>query len=134
MRVACLLLLVGCAHQPAGAPLGQASRPYTTLPSYLRTPIGEHDLTPAEKGEQVAVLLREIDSGAAELEVDPGKQQAQLADAVDKLEDVVPPRPDLLVPVQRMKQIVDEIPKREPEVTRRRLQAMTDLIRLRAHF
>ena len=128
------LLLAGCVHTPAlDAPLGQASRPYQTLPAYLQNPITEHELTAQERVQHMSELLRDIDARAGELDGTPG-QTEELKLKVHELSEVVPPTPAVLLPVERMKLVLDETPVTPPEDTRRRLWALTDLIRLRTQL
>jgi hypothetical protein len=124
----------GCyLERPVGPPVGVASRPYTTLPAYLAHPISEHELTPKERGQYMTELLRDIDARAATLDGTPG-QTDELKLKVHELSEVVPPTPSLLLPVERMKLVLDETSRVTPDDTRRRLWALTDLVRLRAHF
>src|SRR4051812_27919922 len=125
MRVLLSLLMFGCAATPVPLDrVGHASRPYTGLPAYLQHPIGEHELTPVEQTEQVSELLGDIDARAAALDGSaPSQQQAELKDRVHTLGVVVPPTPDLLVPVDRLKLVVDDMPKNPPDTTRRRVWA-----------
>jgi hypothetical protein len=133
MRI--LLLLVACAHHPPSpqGPVGRESRPYTSLPSYLQHPVAEHVGTPSEQLDQMSSLLRDIDADAAELAGRP-EERDSLRDKVDQLSQVVPPTPDMLVPVERMRHVVEDMPSNPPEATKRRLWSLTDIIRLRAHF
>jgi hypothetical protein len=129
-----VLFLLGCVHAPPpGPPPGQASRPYRTLPDYLQNPVAEHDLTASERVQHMSDLLRDIDARAAALDGNPD-QTEELKLKVNELSQVVPPTPALLLPVERMKLVLDETPRVPPEDTRRRLWALTDLIRLRAQF
>jgi len=129
------LLLAGCTHYPPPPPepVGQASRAYTTLPAYLSNPIAEHDLTAQERMQHMNQLLRDIDARAGELDGTPG-QTAELRLKVRELQEVVPPTPAVLLPVERMTLVLDETAAVPPEDTRRRLWALTDLIRLRTQF
>jgi hypothetical protein len=131
-----VLLCGGCVHEPfEGPPPGQVHRAYETIPPYLEHPVAEHDLTPSERVDQMNQLLRDVDTRAGALEASAlDAQQPALRDTVDRLKDVVPPKPDLLVPVERMRVVVDAMPGTPPEDTRQRLWALTDLIRLRAQF
>ncbi len=134
MRFFLIALVAGCAHElPPMEPPGHASRPYTTLPAYLQHPVAEHDLTGPERVQHMNELLHDIDARAAALD-GSGEQVDELKLRVRELGQVVPPTPALLVPVERMKLVVDESPRTPPEDTRRRLWALTDLIRLRAQF
>jgi hypothetical protein len=126
-----VLLLLGCAHEePWVEPVGWQSRPYTTLPAYLQHPIAEHDLGPSERLQQMTEVLRDIDARAGTLP--EGGEDLKLR--VHELGELVPPTPEMLVPVERMKLVLDDMPRKTPEDTRRALWALTDLIRLRAHF
>jgi hypothetical protein len=134
MKLVIVAFVAGCAHAPPPVePLGRESRPYTSLPEYLQHPVAEHDLTGPERVEHMSELLRDIDTRAAALDGDP-QQAEELKLKVQELGHVVPPTPALLVPVERMKLVLEETPRTPPDDTRRRLQALTDLIRLRAHF
>jgi len=135
-RLLFVFLWAGCAHEPmAGPALGRVHRPYDTIPPYLEHPVAEHDLTPTERVDRMNQLLRDVDTRAGALEAGGlADQQPALRDTIDRLQDVVPPKPDLLVPVERMKVVVEAMPGTPPEATRQRLWALTDLIRLRAQF
>src|SRR5262249_33917823 len=125
------LLLLGCAHHPSSSqPLGRESRPYSSLPAYLQDPVAEHDLTAPERMKHISEVLHDIDARAGQLP----EGEEELKRRVTELGQLLPPSPSLLAPVQRMQLVVDEIPKSSAEDTRRRLWALTDLIRLRAHF
>jgi hypothetical protein len=131
MRAMTLLLLAGCIeHAVVGPPLGQSSRPYTAIPQYLQHPVAEHARTPLEQTDEMGQLLRDIDTKASSEQ----QNQAELKESVDQLKQLVPPKPDLLVPVERMQTIVEDMPKHTPAETRRRLWSLTDLIRLRTNF
>jgi hypothetical protein len=131
-----VLLLFGCAHEVfLGPEPGQVHRPYDTIPPFLAHPVAEHDLTPTERVDKMNQLLRDVDTRAGALEEGAlADQQPALRDTLDRLQEVVPPKPDLLVPVERMRLVVDAMPANAPEATRQWLWALTDLIRLRAHF
>jgi hypothetical protein len=128
------VLVAACGYglPPVAAP-GQTSGPYTALPPYLQNPIGAHDLTGQERLRQMEFLLRDIDARAAVLD-GSGAQDEELTLRVKELHQVVPPTPGLLGPVERMQVVMEESPRNPPADTRRRLWALTDLIRLRAHF
>jgi len=135
MKLLWVALVAGCAHAPRPTePVGRASRPYTTLPEYLQNPVAEHELTGQERVRQMSVLLADSDAKAAALDGSSSQQGEELKLRVRELGQVVPPSPSLLVPVERMKLVLDEMPRNPPDDTRRRLWALTDLIRLRAHF
>jgi hypothetical protein len=126
-----LLCFAGCIESAElGPPMGRSSRPFTAIPQYLQHPVGERDRTPTEQLDQMAQALRDID---AEASADT-QNQAELKEHVAHLKQLVPPKPDLLVPVERMQKVVDDIPRNSAVDTRRRLWALTDLIRLRANF
>jgi hypothetical protein len=135
MKLLFVFLAAGCYTLPArpGPPVGQASRPYTTIPVYLQHPVAEHELTAQERVQHMSELLRDIDTRAASLD-GSAEQTDELKLKVQELRNVVPPSPSLLVPVERMKLVLEDTPRTAPEDTRRRLWALTDLIRLRAHF
>ena len=125
----------GCAHAPPPTSVGQVHRPYDTLPPYLQHPVAEHELTANERLDRMNDLLRDVDARAGALDAGSlDEQQPALAETVDRLKEIVPPKPDLLVPVERMRGVVDAIPDTPPEATRQRLWALTDLIRLRVQF
>ena len=129
--VAGIALFAGCVERAElGPPLGRSSRPFTAIPMYLQHPVAEHDRTPTERLDQMSEVLRDIDAKASA----DTQNQAELKDSVDQLKQLVPPKPDLLVPVERMQKVVDDIPRNSSVDTRRRLWALTDLIRLRANF
>jgi hypothetical protein len=128
------VLLVACTYvAPPVAIPGSTSRPYTALPPYLQNPIGSHDLTGQERLRQMEFLLRDIDARAAVLD-GSGAQDEELKLRVHELHQVVPPTPALLGPIDRMQLVMEESPRNPPADTRRRLWALTDLIRIRAHF
>ena len=132
--VAIVALWAGCAHRPPpDQPVGRVSRPYRSLPEYLQHPVAEHDLTAQERVAHMSDLLRDIDTRAGALDGSP-EQTEELKLKVHELSEVVPPTPALLLPVERMKLVLDETPRTGPEDTRRWLWALTDLIRLRAQF
>jgi hypothetical protein len=134
MKRLLMVFLAGCAHAPPPVPpVGHESRPYSTLPEYFQQPIAEHELTGPERVEEMSRLLRDIDARAAGFDGTSVKED-ELKLRVRELGQVVPPTPGLLSPVERMKIVLEDSPRTPPEDTRRRLWALTDLIRLRAHF
>lgn len=117
----------------SGSALGVSSRPYAGMPAYLALPVSEHTPPPREQLERVGDLLGAIDAHAGALDQrDVQAEQPALRGVVDELAVVLPPRSDLLIALDQMRAVVEELPRLPAEEARRRLWALTDVIRLRA--
>jgi hypothetical protein len=133
------VLALGCVHpHPSvnGEALpGEVDRPYTALPGYLTQPVVAHGLPPELIDERRRDLLDAIDAHAAMLpeRTSPHDREA-LADEIDELEAVLPPKPEFLGIVARMRTALEPLPGMKApsaDEARERLQTLTNLLRIR---
>jgi hypothetical protein len=111
-----------------------SDRPYAARPSYFQQPVSGRAVSPLDRDERLQDVLAAIDAHAALLERDSTPDREALADEIDELDELLPPRADLLAALARMRTAIAPLPGQKPtspDEARERLQSMTDLIRLR---